>query len=246
MRNIVTSAALTALLLLSTVAQAGPHAKVGDVVWAQWRPNSWYHGKVDATCDLGLHVSFDDGDKACLHANLVVIDQPLADASGVAPGTRLLAKWKDGRFYPATATVIAADGVSVVYDDKAEGKLAPADLRAVPDWSPYQKVAVGDTVWAQWKPNAWYHGKVDATCDLGLHVAFDDGDVGCYSPALVVLDKPAAEVPKSRLRMRVLALWSDGRFYPATVTREAGAHFDVRFDDGATAEKLERKDLRFL
>ena len=38
------------------------------------------------------------------------------------------------------------------------------------------KVKVGDTVWAQWKPNAWYHGKVDRLTDIGFKVNFDDGD----------------------------------------------------------------------
>jgi len=241
MRRILGWAALSALLLLSAVAQAAPQAKVGDVVWAQWRPNAWYHGKVDTTCPLGLHVAFDDGDQACLAAALVAVDQPLADTKGVTVGTRLLAKWSDGRYYPATAKAVAADGVSVGFDDGAESKLAPADLRLAPDALPPVRAAVGDVVFAQWKPNAWYHGKVDATCDLGLHVAFDDGDLGCYAPALVVVDKAPAEAPKPGAR--VLAVWSDGKFYPATVTAAAADGLSVGYDDGATG-KVAPKDVR--
>jgi len=102
--------------------------------------------------------------------------------------------------------------------------------------------SVGDSVWAQWKPNAWYHGKVDKTCEWGLHVQFDDGDQGCFAPCLIVTDKTLAEaqvVPGAR----VLARWSDSRYYPATVTgKPAGGTVDVFFDD-RTPYKASARDM---
>ena len=47
---------------------------------------------------------------------------------------------------------------------------------------------VGDTVWAQWVPDGWYHGKIDKKSDVGLHVAFDDGDQADRAIALIAVD----------------------------------------------------------
>ncbi len=106
------------VLGFATVAQAGA-PKVGDKVWAQWKPNAWYHGKVDKACDWGLHVQFDDGDKGCFHSDLIAVDKPMP-AADVKPGARVLALWSN-KLYPATVTgKPAGDKVKVFFDDRTD------------------------------------------------------------------------------------------------------------------------------
>ncbi|GMV43797.1 MAG: hypothetical protein AMXMBFR64_55130 [Myxococcales bacterium] len=203
--------------------------KVGDTVWAQWRPNSWYHGKADKACDRGLHIAFDDGDEACISPALAAVDAA-PSAGGVRAGTRVLARWTDGKLYPATALSAGGDRVRVRYDDRAELEVAVSDTRLLADEPQGRGVAVGDVVWAQWKPNAWYHGKLTKSCDLGFHVAFDDGDEACTSPALIAKDSAPGGPP--RVGARVIAKWRDGKLYPGTVSGVSGTTISIAYDDG--------------
>lgn len=97
-----------------------------------------------------------------------------------------------------------------------------------------QELKSGDSVWAQWKPNDWHHGKIGEKTSLGFMVAFDDGDKADLPTALIVFDRPAQD-EQLRIGARVLARWTDGRYYPGTVTaRTSGSDCAIRFDDGAT------------
>jgi len=90
---------------------------VGDVVWAQWKPNEWCHGKVAKASLIGFHVAFDDGDRADLPPSLIVADR-VASAEQVRVGTRVLAPWTDGRHYPGTVTRVAeGKKYSIQFDD---------------------------------------------------------------------------------------------------------------------------------
>ena len=90
---------------------------------------------------------------------------------------------------------------------------------------------VGDKVWAQWRPNAWYPGKASKVCAIGLHVVFDDGDEADLPVALIVVDT-APQKNTVKVGSRVLGFWTDRRFYPGTVTKIANGQFDIQFDDG--------------
>lgn len=97
---------------------------------------------------------------------------------------------------------------------------------------------VGDRVLAQWAPNAWYPGKVDRACEGGLHVAFDDGDQACISvEGLMAVNRRPASGDVSE-GTRVAAMWTDGRYYPATVAEVLDHGLRVRFDDHATRRVL--------
>lgn len=127
MRILTTALFLLAFSSLALAAQP----KVGDTVWAQWKPNAWYHGKVDKTCDYGLHVQFDDGDKGCFHASLIAVDKPVAVAD-VKPGLRVMAKWSNNKLYPATVTGMPdGDNVKVFFDDRTPFTTTVKDLRAI-------------------------------------------------------------------------------------------------------------------
>lgn len=92
-------------------------------------------------------------------------------------------------------------------------------------------VKPGDTVFAEWRPNSWYHGKIKEACDLGWFINFDDGDVKCCAPNQVVKD----EVPSpSKLRkgIAVLAEWTDGKYYPGIIASDSPPEYMINFDDG--------------
>ena len=93
---------------------------------------------------------------------------------------------------------------------------------------------VGDPVFAEWTTNGWYHGKITKTCEVGWHILFDDGDQKCCTPAQVVKDivPTAAQV---KVGTKVLAQWSNGRFYPGTVSAISGGNYSIHFDDGDNA-----------
>jgi hypothetical protein len=98
-------------------------AKKGDIVWAEWKPNAWYHGKVADKCDMGWMIHFDDGDKKCCHPSKVVVDIP-PPAKSVKKGSSVLAEWTDSRYYPGVVADISQGTYMIHFDD--------GDKRAVP------------------------------------------------------------------------------------------------------------------
>ena len=221
------------LLMLLAGSALAKQPAIGDVVWAQWKPNAWYHGKVDKACPQGLHVAFDDGDQACMPASLMAVDKAPATAD-LKVGMRVLGLW-NGKHFPGVVARIVATAVHVRFDDHDQRTMTALETRILADGPSRPKVpGPGDTVWAQWKPNAFYHGKVAKTCDYGLFIQFDDGDKGCIPTAHVAVDvAPPADLLTAGAR--VLAKWSDGRLYPATVTGNRGGAgaVSVQFDDRA-------------
>ena len=103
---------------------------------------------------------------------------------------------------------------------------------------------VNDAVFAEWVQNGWYHGKIAKTCDAGFHIAFDDGDQKCCTVAQIVKDViPKAN--KVKVGKKVLAQWSNGRYYPGRVAAIAGGSYTIKFNDGDQgAVKLAQIRLR--
>lgn len=89
----------------------------------------------------------------------------------------------------------------------------------------------GQAVYAEWTPNGWYHGKITQTCDAGWHILFDDGDQKCCAPAQIVKDV-VPNASKVKVGSNVLALWSNGKFYPGKVTAIAAGVYSIAFADG--------------
>jgi hypothetical protein len=46
MKSVVSCLALFVLLVAATAVTAEEKPKAGDVVWAEWKPNAWFHGKI--------------------------------------------------------------------------------------------------------------------------------------------------------------------------------------------------------
>ncbi len=220
--------------------------KVGDVVWAQWKPNAWYHGKIERENPVGFHVAFDDGDRADLPPSLIVADRAVT-AEQVEVGSRVLARWTDGRHYPGTVTRVAEGRrYDIRFDDGDRRTVNLAHVRLRDTLRNMNGAPnVGDVVWAQWKPNAWYHGKVEKKIPVGFHVVFDDGDRADLPPSLIVADR-AVTAEQVVVGRRVLARWTDGKHYPGTVAEVAeGRKYDIRFDDG-DRKTVDLMSLRLL
>jgi len=122
------SVGLEDLRLVAVKQVAVRTAKVGDKVWAQWKPNDWYAGKAAKACPKGLHVEFDDGDKADLPVSLIAIDVAPKKES-VKVGTRVLGLWTDKKFYPGTVVKQVDGKYDIAFDDGDSLSVELGDLR---------------------------------------------------------------------------------------------------------------------
>ena len=130
MKKAVSCLALFVLLAAATAATAQEKAKAGDVVWAEWKPNAWYHGKIAKIDGKDFHIAFDDGDKATVDASKIALDRaPKKDL--VKVDTRVLAKFKQTRFYPGKIAKIDGDRYDIQFDDGDVDSVALDDLRLI-------------------------------------------------------------------------------------------------------------------
>lgn len=239
------SVLLLALLFLVGSVVAQPIPVVGNRVWAQWTPNAWFPGTVAKTVDMGLHIEFDDGDKADRPVSLVTADR-VPQADHVKVGTRVLARSEDDRLYPATVTSLVKDRFEVRYDDQATRTVGLDDLRIMAvRLKPELTAKPGDRVWAQWSPNNWFPGKAERAADMGLHIEFDDGEKADLPVSLVAPDRNPAENAVV-IGSRVLAQWHDNRYYPGAVTSIVNQRYDIAFDDGDARKGLPLEQIRLI
>jgi hypothetical protein len=128
MKRVVSCLALFVLLVAAAAATAEEKPKAGDVVWAEWKPNAWFHGKIAKVDGKDFHIAFDDGDKAIVDTSKIALDRaPKKDM--VKVDTRVLAKFKQTRFYPAKITKIDGDRYDIKFDDGDVGKVTLDELR---------------------------------------------------------------------------------------------------------------------
>jgi hypothetical protein len=130
MNAVVRCFVLSALLVLPTAAHAQERLKVGNVVWAEWMPNAWFHGKIAKVAGKQYHIAFDDGDKAVVEAPKIALDRVPAEAA-VKRGTRVLAKFKKGNFYPGKVTDIDGDLYDIKFDDGDVDRVKRNELRLI-------------------------------------------------------------------------------------------------------------------
>jgi len=226
--------AFVAAAVLAGFASA-QQPKVGDTVWAQWQPNQWYHGKIEKKADVGFHVKFDDGDETDVCPALIALDVE-SKKDALTPGTRVVIPGEGG--VAKLATVVKIDGANVACqadEELGDATAAIKDVRRVTAAGNAKALKVDDIVWAQWRPNDWYHGKVKKTGDGGYHVEFDDGDEADLPSALIAIDQ-APEVKNVKVGARVIAVFSDGKFYPGTVIAIDKETCKIKYDDGDEAD----------
>jgi hypothetical protein len=119
-----------ATILVAGSAIAAGALKAGDVVFAEWVSNGWYHGKIDKKCEAGWHIKFDDGDQKCCTPAQVVMDV-VPDKAKVKVGSAVLAQWTNQKYYPGKVTAIAADKYSIGFNDGDKGQVVLAQIRLV-------------------------------------------------------------------------------------------------------------------
>lgn len=103
----------------------------------------------------------------------------------------------------------------------------------------------GDTVYAEWVKNGWYHGTAGEQCEDGNYmIFFDDGDTKCCNTGIIVKDvvPPKTSVLPGK---SVLAEWTNGKYYPGKVTVINDDTYSIDFDDGDKGKvRLEQIRLR--
>src|SRR5262245_58647187 len=106
MRTTFSCLAVSAMLAMPAAAAAQDKLKEGDIVWAEWKTNAWYHGKIAKVAGNDYHIDFDDGDKNIVDAGRIALDKaPKKD--DVKAGTRVLAKFQQKNFFPGKIAAIA-------------------------------------------------------------------------------------------------------------------------------------------
>src|SRR5262249_5366723 len=114
-----------------------------------------------------------------------------------------------------------------------------------PGRDPAQQMAeVGSEVWAEWRPNSWYHGKIAKVDGKNFHITWDDGSQDTVVNSNIALDR----VPKRSavtIDTRVLARFKQNYFYPGKITKINGDRYDVKFTDG-DVDTVPLEDLRLI
>jgi uncharacterized OB-fold protein len=90
----------------------------------------------------------------------------------------------------------------------------------------HRPTAVGETVFAWWEPNQIYFvGTVVEDHGANALVVFEDGDNAVVARAKM---RPM----EIRVGSKVLARWSDEKYYPGRVDRIVGRALHIAYDDG--------------
>ncbi len=154
---------------------------IGARVMAVWKGATMYPGTVIQVTGGKARVQWDDGDLpldvpfdqiAVMQATPAPTAAPAA-AVGLAAGTRVAAKWKDGHYWYGTIGEVANDGYVIHYADGDVLKVAPANV--IPVAAP-GSLNVGDHVMAVWKGAKMYPGRITRIDASTATVQWDDGD----------------------------------------------------------------------
>jgi hypothetical protein len=125
-------------------------------------------------------------------------------------------------------------GTAFLWVSLAAHAAKPAKQAPSPAPAAQAGFTVGAKVWAAWQPNGWYHGTIASPCKDGFNIDFDDGDKKCCKRFEIGLDVPPAKADV-KTGSPVLALWTDGRYYPALVKAVKGEDYQIDFLDGSNA-----------
>ena len=102
-------------LLLLTAFQVEWDPKVGDTVLAWWEGNEIYFvATVVEEEGARSLVVYEDGDQAWVNSNQI---KPM----DLGPGSRVMAKWSDGKFYPGRIERIVGRALFIQYNDGDSG-----------------------------------------------------------------------------------------------------------------------------
>lgn len=105
-----------------------------------------------------------------------------------------------------------------------------------------EPLKVGDAVWAQWTPQLWYRGRIEAACERGFKIRFDAQDEKCSPPTELAKDITPTRTPPD-VGMAVLAPGGGDTYRRAKVLAKSGWKYEVEFEDGSRGS-FTLKELR--
>ena len=112
MNRIILTLVSLATLCASVVAE---EVKVGDSVLAYWaRGGAYFVGTAVEESGPGYLIVFEDGDTS-------VVSKTKIRKNDIKVGSRVISRWKDGKYYEARVTKIVGRALHVHYDDGDKG-----------------------------------------------------------------------------------------------------------------------------
>lgn len=132
--------------------------------------------------------------------------------------------------------LLAAVAAGCGSSDQSGSTSAATPAAASPAATTTAAFAAGDTVAAKWADGKLYLATVKSVDHDTVNVVWaDDGAAGAV-PETDVHAIPAATFAVGD---RVLAVWSQGRFYAGKVTKVTGSSYTIAWDDGTTPSTVE-------
>jgi hypothetical protein len=96
--------------------------KIGDTVLAYWKGNdAYYLGTVVDYRGDDYFIVFEDGEQAKLNSNGI-------RKANIEVGTKVFARWSDGRFYPGTVAEVVGRAFFINFDDGDKGWVSASGI----------------------------------------------------------------------------------------------------------------------
>lgn len=238
-RHLTVGALIALILGVSASRSAAEGFAAGDVVAANVG-EAWFLATVDGRVGKKFAVTYGaDESEVTLAAEKL---RPLAAATELAVGDRVVAVWQKGsaRMYPGTIRGGTRRSFEVVWDDGSapsrvkRGKIAK--LASAP-----LDFEVGDAVLVHWKKTAYYLVTLTAIGENEVTVTFSDGT---KSQATIDDLRPIARARDLRVGDHVLAMARrDGKLYPAKIAERTAQAFTVEWGDGIRQSNTPAKHI---
>lgn len=217
-------------LAISCYAVSESDVRPGMRVAAKWSDGNWYMATVDSIAVNSCDVSYADGTKGSVSYNDVTL---IPNDIFLRPGEKVLAVWSNARFYAGTVQSVAADGAVIQWEDgSASSKVSFGKIiKNVESIA----LSLGQQVSAQWSDGNWYLAKIDSVSGNTFNVTYADGEKGA------VKMEEIRSIPSNmalKAGDRVLAVWSEARFYGGVVQSVDADGATIKWDDGSSPSKV--------
>jgi len=168
------------------------------------------------------------------------------------------AKWKGGDYFRGRITKINGDGTfAILFEDGEREEREPeSDLSYIPHVTDKNALKVGTKVLALYKGGStcfgtdYFSGTIKNFNSNGtFSVTYDDGDfepeVDQFQVKFSDQSNEGNEEKSFEVNQKIEAEWSDGYYYPATITKvnNDGTYF-VSYDDGSETPSQPRDKIK--
>ena len=148
---------------------------VEDKVFVRWKGGpEFYPGEITEKRDEVIKVLYEDGDEETTSIRLARLQRdewfPPSEIGDLRTGTRVLACWFDGNWYPGFVFAIDGKRVHTLFDDGDQALLTPERIRKL-------DIHVGDHLHCRHKAGPAYRpAEVRSVEGEVIQVRYDDGD----------------------------------------------------------------------